>query len=1030
MISAIHCVDTRNNNIEKTQHILEPNIEPNIKATALSDEDVKRSALTYAGVVPKNIANDILRRIANLTISVNLDPARNDTLVDSFQHKLPLKIINDGSNKEIVPQLSTPNFHDDFKPKLLKTKVKPIHETRVTKLQLKFLDEAMRPQENNFTRSVLINNKNDTIFDEKSGIKVKVRILKQNEDINHENDGIQTQYVIVNNDNKYTTENVYLKEKAEMKNGTEDFPRRNVPGFNIVNLLQPNFKARTDHEIESENVQFLPIQYHVPVLSQFQINQAPLSPISPPRQTLPKYVPVYQSENMPLHFHAAEPMYASHLDTISQGSSQQNQIQNLENYFTLRDSNQYNELKGLERSNFGEVNEHAYLYQQFGVPIPGGHSVVDEGPVSVNPSKNINSDIGDTRRGILNKNAQFLDAHIKIPKNLFELYQSQVIETLKDNYENKNINDLIAQFPQIRGNVSLRRKGDDLKAERNLQVTNSTNSLGIDTLIKQLLLDPGLAKERTENLFTKLISILGPEFSTYFGEKHVPAGNIDNEIKKLQNTLETLRKWREFSKNTSSTETYENTTKLPIANETHLKESMSKESHLNNETQAPDTNSQTHKYKTITLNTNVTTKAPIIKFAEFLNASNIMPKIATTYLEIDTNKKQAKPTAIKPDYILYNPLQLEKNNKDLDLQDGTGIIKQKKATYDEIKKSLDRFTMERKRTFTSEPRYLEFIPEELHYEGEQVGIKEIQPDIVKNRHKNRTSTPHLGLIGKVLNENYLLLSQQSNKNKTTSALPETIEIQGNDEDIIDPKYISENPEVFDSLRQQTEMMGKLLLNYEKNGGRNKTKTHNQSRDNNMDDFEALINKLEVDVLTKNNNNQQVSNAPKIKKIYNAKNSSIHTPKVAKSNEKSFNDNKKIKYRTEISTENKKSSKKHKRRKVKHTEYGKETVKLTKEIHSKDNNDEEIATEKLRKEIHSKESNGEEISTEKPSKEIPSEESSRNERVVPESIKTSKNKTHMSRSELKKVLLRNPDLRKILRHCKLQKRKNKLTKKSF
>lgn len=1008
----------RDEKIEITQHFLEPNIELDVKAST-SNEDVINRTLTYADIIPKNIANVILRRLANLTIRVNLNNGKNDTLVDTFQSNLPLRDENIGNDDEFISQLSTQDYHNEFKPKLLKSK--PIYDTRVTKLQLKFLDEAMRPRENNFTRSAVINNKNDTFLDDNSGFKLKVKMSKKDEDLNHDNDSIHS-YLIVNNDKKNIIESVHSKALGEKTNNTEVLQRRNVLGFNIESQSGPHFKTNTDHIIENENVQYLPVQYHVPILPQFQGNQAPLPPILPPQHSLPKFVPVYQSENMPMHFHAANPLYAAHLDTISQGNSQQNQIQNLENYFKLRDNNQYNELKGLERNSFDDENANAYLYQQFGIPVPNKHSLADEELVNI-PSRSIYTDIGETRRSNLNKNGEFLDAHIKIPKNLFEQYQPLIIAALKDNIENKNTGDLITEVPQIRANVLLSR-ADDLKTESKVQVINSTNSFGIDTLVKSFLLDPRLAKEQTEHLFTKLISILGPEFSTYFGEKPTPAGNIDNEIKKLQNTLETLRKWREFSNNISSTKTDGYTTRLPIVNRTQLIKSISKESHHNNETQAPHTDSPTDRYKTIALNENVTTKGFILEFAEFLNTSNTMPKSVITDLETDVNRNHGKTTTLKPyDSKSNDPLQLEINKKDVQLQDSTSIIKKNTATHDEIKKSLDRFTMERKKTFTSIPR-LEITPK-AHYEEEQVGTKETQSNIVKNTDHNRTSTPHLGLIGKVLNENYLLLSQQSDKNKTTSTLPETIEIQGNDEDIIDAKYISENPEVFDSLRQQTEMMGKLLLNYEKNGGRKKNKAHNQqSKDNNMDDFEALINKLERDALTKNTNVYPVKN------INNAQNFSTYAPKIANSHEKTISNNKKIKRNKEISTENRKSSIEFRAKTIKHTAHNKKTEKLRKHIHSKKNNGEEIATEKSTTK-HSKENNDDEISTEKPSKEIPYEEvSNRNEKFVQEPTKTAQHKRLMSRSELKKALLRNPDLRKILRYCKLQKRKNNSTKRDF
>lgn len=1006
MISAIYCAENiRQNKFEKTQHILEPNVDDDIKGPTSFGDVAKLSTLNYPDV-PKSMAEDILRRFRNLTINVKIGTNNNDTLVDDFLPNQSSKdVYND--DKEISSELPTLDYQSEFKPNLLKTNTKPIYETHVHKLQSKFLDEAMKSQQNNFTRSVVINKYNDTFHNDKPGLKLKVKISKKDEDNNNDNDDIPFQYAIINNDNKYTNKNVYPVIKEGKKDETETLPKRSVPGFNIENKAGADFQANKDHKIETENVQYLPIQYHVPVLRQFQIDQAPLPPpILPPQRTLPKFVPVYQSDNLPLYFHAPGPTYSTHLDTISQGNSPLNQFQNVENYFKLRDNNQRNVLKGLEKGDFGDENVNTYLYEQYGVSVPRGHSV-DEESVNVNPIRKVYTDITDTRRDIPNKNEEFLDAHIKISKNLFEHYRPQVIETLKSNVENKTIDDFIGLFPQVRGNVSY-RKAENMKATRDTHISNSTDSLGIDTLIKQFLIDPGLAKEQTENLFPKLVSVLGPEFSKYFGENLIPAGKIDSEIKKLQSTLETLKKWREFSNNVTSTKTHSLTTRLPIVKRNHSTESMSEESQPNNEAQTQNTYSQTQSYKTTVLNENISSEAPTIESAEYLNISDKVSN--TTYREIDITTKYAKTTTLKPDNKSHSSLQLI-NKEDSELQDGSGLVKNKKATLDEIKKSLDRFTMERKKTFTSTPKPLEIIPE-VREEDKNVDTKDYQPDTSKNSVQNWTITPNLGLIGKVLNENYILLSQQSEKNNTTSTLPETIEIEGNDEDIIDPKYISENPEVFDSLRQQTEMMGKLLLNYKKHSGRKENKADKrQPKENNMEDFEALINKLDEDFLTTSTDNKVVSPVSTIKKLNSTENLGLGRLKLAYSNEKPTNNKNKNKQSNEDSAENKKSSAELGSSEAKHTKHSQETEKLTKEI-SKDDNSEEIPTLKSSKQISS------------------TEISSKDQKVVPEWIKTLKNRTHIARKNLKKALLSNPDLRKILRYCKSQKKKNRSKKRNF
>lgn len=915
-------------------------------------------------------------------------------------------------DKVIEPLLPTLDY-SELKPTFLRTNIKPTYET---KLRLKYLDEAIGPAQHNFTRSVVINKKNDTIHNNKPGLKLKVKISKKDNDHGKtkHNDNIPTQYTIANNNNKHTTKNLYPEIKGEKKNDTENLPKRSVPGFNIENKSDVHFKANTEYTIENENVRFLPIQYHVPVLGQFQINQVPLPPpILPPRHTLPKFIPVYQSDNLPLHFYAPDPMYSSHLDTISKGISPQNQFNNLEKYFKLHDSNQHSESKGLEKGVFDGEDVKSYIYEQYGIPISKGHSVVER-QVKVNPIKNSYIAIDDTRRGIVNRNEEYLDARIKIPKYVVEHYQPQMIDTLKYNIDNNTIKDFTSIFSQVQGNVSY-RKAEDLKAERDLHVTNSTDTFGIDTLIKQYIMDPKLAKEQTENVFPKLISILGPEFSRYFGENPIPAGKIDNEINKLQNTLETLKKLSEFSKNITPNKTQRETTGLPIVNRTYLTESVFIESHLNNKTQTRNARSQTQRYKTAT-NEHVTSKAPTLRSTKFLNTFNNPPKIATTHVEMDITTKHVKTTTLEPDNKSYKPLQLQINKDDLELQDDSGFIQNKKATFDEIKKTLDKFTMERKKTITSTPRHLEI---EAYEEIEKKVGDAIQPHRVKNIDQKWTSIPNLDLIGKVLNENYILLSQQSNKNKTTSRLPETIELQSNsDEDIVDPKYISENPEVLDSLRQQTEIMGKLLLNYKKHSARDKNKGDNQqSKDNNMKDFEVLINNLEEGFQAKSTTNREISTTNTIKKINNTKNSHSLT-KIANNNEKSRN--KKITHSRD-SIESKKSSIEPGAWEVKPTKHNKD--KLTKEIYSK-----EIATEGDDQET-SPESDGEEIATEGSSKETSSKEiSSNKENVVSQPTKASKNQTHMSR--FKNTLLRNPDLLKILRYCKSHKRNNKSGKRNF
>lgn len=1002
MISAIHCTRNQRHDtkytIDKTQHILEPYGEQDIKELTLYKEDVKKSTLNYIDI-PKIIADDVFRQFTNLTINVKLNTGNNNTLVDNVKYNPNLK---DDEVKVIEPQLPTLDYHYELKPTLLKTKGKPMYESFVPKLQLKFLDEAMRPRHTNLTRNVVINKNNDTFRNERPGLKVKVKISKPNEPNNNDNYDTQTKYVIVNNDNEYTTDKVYTEIKEEKTNDSKYLKRRNVPGFNIESKIDAHFRANAEHETESENVQFLPIQYHVPVLPQFHINRAPLPPILPPRHTLPKYLPVYQSDNLPMHFHAPD---FSHLDTISQGNSKLSQFHNLETYFKLPKNNQHGELKVLEKGNIGDDNVNKYLYERNGIPVPRGH-IVEEGPMNSNPIRSTYTKTDDVRRGILNKSEEFVDAHIKIPKNLFEHYQ-RIIQIPTDNIENKNTDDFLTQISQTSSNVPY-RKAKELKAERNLQVTKNTNSLGIDTIIRQFLIDPGFAKEQAENLVPKLISILGPEFSTYFGDNPIPAGKIDTEIKKLQNTLETLRKWREFSNNITSTKTYRNTTMLPTVNRTHLTELISHRSH---ETQALDTSSQIHTYKTTTLNKKLTSKAPII---QLLSTSNAVPKLATFNFAQDTITEHAKTTTFNPHNISYNPLQLEINKQDIEPGDESVFIKKKKATLAETIKSLDRFTMERKKTFTSSPRHLEIIPK-AHDKEEEVDTKGIQPYIVKDTVQNQTSTlPQLGLIGKVLNENYLLLSQQSNNTKTASKLPEIMEIQGNDEEIIDAKYISENPEVFDSLRQQTEMMGKLLLNYKKHSARQKNKGHQQqSKDNNMNDFEALIKKLEDEyVSTKHFNNRAVSTAVPIKKINSAHNIYKHNkftnaPKIQNSYKKSIINKKRNEHSKESMADNKKSSIEFRIRQRKYTENSKETQKETKESFSKEKTDEESVIEKTSQEISSKEI------------------SSNDEKDGSEMTNALKNKAQMIRNGLKKALLRNPDLQKILRYCKEQKRRNKL-----
>lgn len=873
----------------------------------------------------------------------------------------------------IEPILATLDY-SAFKPIFLKTNIKPVYETDVNKLNWKFLDEAMTPSQNNFTRSVDINNNNDTFHDEKSSFKLKVKISKKDEDITNHNDNIPTQYTVANINSKYTTKNLYPEIKEEKKNDTNNIPKRTVPGFNIEGKADIRFKASMEDKIKNEKIQLLPIEYHIPVLGQLETNQAPLlAPILPSRHTLPKFIPVYQSDNLPLHIHAPDSIYSSYLDTIVQGGSPQNQFHNLEKYFRLHDSNQHSKLKDLENGNFEDKTINPYTYERNGIPTKTGHNVGEE-PIKVRQPV---SSIADTRRGMVNKNEEYLDAHIKIPQHFVEQYRPQIIETLQNNIANKTMNDFLRLFSQIQGNVSY-RKAEDLKPTTDLHVTNSTDSLGIDTLLKQHLINSIPGKDQTETLFPQLLSILGPVLSTYFGENPLPAGKIDNEIKKLQNTLETLKKFSEFSKNITSSTTQKPTNGLPIVNRTYLTESTFIGSHLNNETQTRDTSTQTHKYKT-TLNEHVTLKTPTIQFTKFLNISNKVPKNAISNLTLDITTKHAKTTTVKPDNKSYKPLESQ--------------INKHKSKNNEIKKSLDKFTMERKKTITSTPTHLEMLPGT--HEEKLVDGKEIQPDRVKNIVQNWTSTPHLGLIGKVLNENYILLSQQSNKNKTTSRLPEIIDIQGNDEDIIDPKYISENPEVFDSLRKQTEIMGKLLLNYKKYSSRKKNKANNQpTKDNTMKDLEVLINKLQKEFQSKSTNNKEVSTPSVIKKIGYSQNRANNNEKL---------NTKEIKHSEEVSIKKQRSSTDLGARKVKPMKHSKE--KLTKDIYSK-----EITSEK----------DGEEFPNERALNETSSSEVSSNETAIIQTTKTLKSKMHLSR--VQKALLRNPDLLKILRYCKSHKKK--------
>lgn len=338
------------------------------------------------------------------------------------------------------------------------------------------------------------------------------------------------------------------------------------------------------------------------------------------------------------------------------------------------------------------------------------------------------------------------------------------------------------ELPPIEIDIS-RRRAMDSKIQNNLQ-RKLTEPLS--TLIKLLLQANEFDHDKIEQFWPYLVAPLISHMAYLpTSAPFNPPSLIPNDNVKLQNT------------NMSNLPTANNTRNINIEDLSTLNESssvttdrehafQSNGSSLNNETK-------------ITVNYNVTdsiqnTLQSLLASHNITNNSDTISVSTTILLDVTDNDTRLDPKNIRRRLEI---IKIENN------ANNASVLLLNKKNYDEILKSLDSFTLERRKA------YVTVVPTEKATESLDIGRSKY----------NRTMDPTF--LDKIFGKQYV-----SEKEVTIGPAKE---------ELINTKDLLDNPQVFSALKKQTELMGKLLLKLK----------GESARKNAGKDFQDLIKEVEA-----------------------------------------------------------------------------------------------------------------------------------------------------------------------------------------
>lgn len=336
------------------------------------------------------------------------------------------------------------------------------------------------------------------------------------------------------------------------------------------------------------------------------------------------------------------------------------------------------------------------------------------------------------------------------------------------------------EIPPIEMNIA-KRRAIDSNIEGNLQREMAEP---FDTLIKQLLQANGFDRDKIEKFWPQFVALLGNHIA--YLPKYIPYYYLPNQVP--NNNMEVQNN---------------NVPDLPITDSIRnvdIKDFSTLNVISNNTEHIAQSNASTRNNETIvTVNYNITdsiqnTLQSLLASHNITNNSDTISVSTTILLDVTDNDTSLDPKDIRRHLEI---IKIENN------ANNASVLLLNKKNYDEILKSLDSFTLERKKA------YVTVVPT----------VKAIESSDIGRSNDNRTADPTF--LDKIFGNEYI---------------PEKeVTIGPAKEESIDTKDFLDNPQVFSALKKQTELMGKLLL---KLRGEN-------ARKNAGKDFQDLIKQVEA-----------------------------------------------------------------------------------------------------------------------------------------------------------------------------------------
>lgn len=340
--------------------------------------------------------------------------------------------------------------------------------------------------------------------------------------------------------------------------------------------------------------------------------------------------------------------------------------------------------------------------------------------------------------------------------------QSEIVSKKLESNKDEDTIQFEFKLPPMEIDISKRRAMDS-KIEDSFQRERKES---LEMVIKQLLQANGFDKNKVEMFWPQFLGLLGnhvaypAKYKPYYGSSKVQNSNDDNKNLSTLNVIPNITDTEHISQSNASTK-YNETT---IAVNFHVTDSIQNTIH------------------SLLASHNVT------------NNSDTVSVSTTILLDVTDNGTSLDPKDIRRHLEI---IKIENN------ANNTSVLLLNKKNYDEILKSLDSFTLERKKA------YVTVVPTDKPTES---------LDMARSKY-NRTVDPTF--LDKIFNNKYI-----SEKQVTIGPAKEKL---------IDSKDILDNPQVFSALKKQTELMGQLLL---------KLKGEN-ARKNAGKDFQELIKEIEA-----------------------------------------------------------------------------------------------------------------------------------------------------------------------------------------